>query len=267
MPDPTTTVYGWTEPTVGADSGTWGGLLNTNLINQDSYLGMLRVAAKSVTWNNGGTTTLDLSTGTVFFFTVATGGSTIAFSNVPANITAVQLSSPIVLVITNGGSQTITWPGSITWLSGVAPTLQSSGVDIIDLVTKDNGTTWFGAPRYPKHGSTKGTLGYNLFDNGSKSAGFTIDWNANGSAQKVTIAGTSLAITFTAPPVVGTIIALLIYQDGSGSRTVTWPGTVKWPSGVAPTLSTAASAADMFAFLWNGSNYASVVSGQNYSGL
>ncbi len=147
MPDPTTNVFGFTQPTVGGDLGTWGGIVNTFFANLDSYLGFFRTAAKAVTWNNGGTTTIDLSTGTVFSFTVATGSSTIAFSNVPANITAVQLSSPITLVITNGGSQTITWPGSVTWLSGSAPALQASGTDIIDLLTFNNGTTWWGAVR------------------------------------------------------------------------------------------------------------------------
>src|SRR5205823_4505982 len=75
--------------------------------------------------------------------------------------------------------------------------------------------------------------------------------------------GTPLAITFTDPPAtaVGTIVVLLIYQDATGSRTVTWPTKVKWPGGTAPTLTTTASQADMFAFLWNGTNYAAVQSG------
>ena len=30
-------------------------------------------------------------------------------------------------------------------------------------------------------------------------------------------------------------------QDGSGSHTVTWPGTVKWADGTEPTWDTAAS--------------------------
>ena len=33
-------------------------------------------------------------------------------------------------------------------------------------------------------------------------------------------------------------IILILVQDGTGSRTATWPATVKWPSGTAPTLST-----------------------------
>jgi len=41
---------------------------------------------------------------------------------------------------------------------------------------------------------------------------------------------------------------LLLRQDGTGSRLATWPGSVVWPGGVAPTLATAAWAVDVFAF-------------------
>ncbi|MDB5322215.1 MAG: hypothetical protein JWN40_3846 [Phycisphaerales bacterium] len=59
----------------------------------------------------------------------------------------------------------------------------------------------------------------------------------------------------------GTFILRLI-QDGTGSRTVTWPASVKWPAGSAPTLSTAIGAVDIvslyspngttFYAVWNG---------------
>ena len=41
---------------------------------------------------------------------------------------------------------------------------------------------------------------------------------------------------------------LYVVQDGTGSRTVTWPGSVKWSGGSAPTVSTAANATDIFVF-------------------
>jgi len=43
----------------------------------------------------------------------------------------------------------------------------------------------------------------------------------------------------------GMSITFVFVQDGTGSRTVTWPGSVKWASGVATPLSTAAAAVDM----------------------
>ena len=56
-----------------------------------------------------------------------------------SGITGSQL---VTLIITNGGSN-ITWPDTISWPFGTAPTLATSGTDVIQLVTVDNGTTWY----------------------------------------------------------------------------------------------------------------------------
>ena len=56
--------------------------------------------------------------------------------------------------------------------------------------------------------------------------------------------------TFTFPAVgAGKSFSMRLTQDATGSRTATWPATVKWHGGAAPTLSTAASKVDVFAFL------------------
>lgn len=41
---------------------------------------------------------------------------------------------------------------------------------------------------------------------------------------------------------------LILTQDGTGSRTVTWPGSVTWPAGGTPVLATAAGSVDVFIF-------------------
>jgi hypothetical protein len=54
--------------------------------------------------------------------------------------------------------------------------------------------------------------------------------------------------TFTLPTLVsgyGDAITLILRQDATGSRTVTWPGSVSWVTGTAPTLKTAANAVDV----------------------
>lgn len=43
--------------------------------------------------------------------------------------------------------------------------------------------------------------------------------------------------------------ALVLYQDATGSRSVTWPASVKWAGGSAPTLTSSANAIDWLAFL------------------
>lgn len=89
-------------------------------------------------------------------------------------------------------------------------------------------------------------------DNGNSGTAKTIDWTA-GNKQKITLTG-NCTFTFTAPSGPANLILRLI-QDGTGSKTVTWPATVKWPEGTAPTLSTAASSVDIVSFYWDGTNY------------
>ena len=55
---------------------------------------------------------------------------------------------------------------------------------------------------------------------------------------------------------VGQQFTILLTQDGTGSRTVTWPSGITWngnPSGSAPTLQTAANAVDTITFKCTGS--------------
>jgi hypothetical protein len=89
-------------------------------------------------------------------------------------------------------------------------------------------------------------------DNGNSSTADTIDFGA-GQKQKSTMTG-NCTYTFTAPDGTGNFVLKLI-QDGTGSRLATWPATVKWPSGTAPTLSTAAASVDIITFYYDGTNY------------
>ena len=87
---------------------------------------------------------------------------------------------------------------------------------------------------------------------------------ANGSVQIITLGGN---ITYTFPtPVAGKSFILVHKQDGTRSRTVTWPASVKWPAGTAPTLTSTASRTDKFVFTAiDGSSWLGSVAGQNYT--
>ena len=86
----------------------------------------------------------------------------------------------------------------------------------------------------------------------------TIVWN-NGNKFKFTFGAYNETFTFTAPTKVCNLL-LVMKQDGTGSRTATWPATVKWPGGTAPTLSTAANSVDIISFYYDGTNYYGVAS-------
>lgn len=92
----------------------------------------------------------------------------------------------------------------------------------------------------------------NEFDAGNSGAATkALDW-VNGSAQKVTMTG---SCTFTlANPVTGGVYILKLVESGAGSWVPTWPGTVLWPSGIAPTLSVL-NKTDVITLYWDGTNY------------
>ena len=86
----------------------------------------------------------------------------------------------------------------------------------------------------------------------------TIDWKL-GNKFKFTFGAQNETFTFTAPSNPCNILLMMV-QDGTGSRTVTWPATVKWPSGTAPTLTTGANTIDIVSFYYDGTNYYGVAS-------
>ena len=63
--------------------------------------------------------------------------------------------------------------------------------------------------------------------------------------------------TLNAPtnPTTGQFITILIIQDGTGSRTVTFNAIYEFKDDTAPTLTTTASKGDVFVFRYNGSKW------------
>lgn len=85
----------------------------------------------------------------------------------------------------------------------------------------------------------------------------------NGTVQILTLTGNC---TFTFPTATaGRSFFLLLKQDGTGNRTVTWPAAVKWPASTAPTITSTASRTDKFVFTADGTNWVGSVAGQNYT--
>ena len=56
----------------------------------------------------------------------------------------------------------------------------------------------------------------------------------------------------------GQFISILVIQDGTGSRTLTWNAVFEFASDTAPTLTTTASLGDVFVFRYNGSKWLEV---------
>jgi hypothetical protein len=85
--------------------------------------------------------------------------------------------------------------------------------------------------------------------------GATITWDVSTApVAKVTLGGNR---TLSAPTngATGQFVSLLVIQDGTGSRTLTWNSAYEFASDTAPTLTTTASLGDLFTFRYNGTKW------------
>lgn len=88
--------------------------------------------------------TLDMSGGNIFEVEMTEAVTTLTISNPPIS----GLAGSITLILTQDatGGWAFTWPASVKWAGGVAPTLttDADAIDILTLITTDGGVTWFG---------------------------------------------------------------------------------------------------------------------------
>ncbi len=80
----------------------------------------------------------------------------------------------------------------------------------------------------------------------------TIDWS-QGNVQSLSLSSNA-TLTFS-NGYGGGEYTLIVNQDVSGSRTITWPSDVRWPGGTAPTLTTGSIKTDVLRFVHDGINY------------
>ena len=98
------------------------------------------IVTNAIGGTGGGTQDIDLTLGNSVTATVDTSTNTFTFSNP----TASDELSMFILFLTNGGSQTVAWPGTVDWAGGTPPTLTTAGLDILTFFTLDGGTIWHG---------------------------------------------------------------------------------------------------------------------------
>jgi len=118
----------------------------TSYTGDVSIVGELKVESYNETYaavtSTSNATTVNCEAGNVFSHTL-TENTTFTFSNPPASGTAYGLT---LRIIQDSTARTITWPSSVDWAGGVAPTLStgSGEVDVFVFFTVDGGTTFYG---------------------------------------------------------------------------------------------------------------------------
>lgn len=101
----------------------------------------------------------------------------------------------------------------------------------------------------------------------ASTAATTLDLEA-GNVKPVTLSANT-TFTFSNPAASGkaSSLTLILIQDATGSRIVTWPASVKWAGGTAPTLTTTANRADLLTFITydGGTNWFGFTAGQDFT--
>jgi hypothetical protein len=89
--------------------------------------------------------------------------------------------------------------------------------------------------------------------------GATISWDVSTSpVAKVTLGGNRTISAPSNSAGAGQFISLLVIQDGTGSRTLTWNAVYEFASDTAPTLTTTGGKGDLFVFRYNGTKWLEV---------
>ena len=112
-----------------AVANTSGAIANTSL---DVYGGVAMNVVTLTTTSN----TVNVALANYFVCTPA-GTTTFVFTGAP-----VSRDSSFVIELTNGGAYTVSFPSTVRWPANTAPTLTSSGKDLLIFSTANTGSTW-----------------------------------------------------------------------------------------------------------------------------
>jgi hypothetical protein len=98
-----------------------------------------------------------------------------------------------------------------------------------------------------------------LGSEGTLTDGATVSWDVSTDPiAKLTLGGNRTLSAPSNPVGSGQYISLLVIQDGTGSRTLTWNAIYEFTADTAPTLTTTASYGDLFTFRYNGTKWLEV---------
>lgn len=221
----------------GENSGTWGNLVNTGVTDliDASIAGTASITmtgADHILTNNNGAA--DQARAMI----LSLGGS----PGASYNVICPAVSKLYVVYNNTGHAQTLkTSAGTgISVPNGEAAFLRCDGTNVVNAIS-----TFSELQVLTQYGTT--------FSGHAQTTPVVVAFSATAMTLDCALSNvftTTLTANVTTAPTIsnpkdGQTINWFLTQDGTGSRTMTWPTSFKWPTGFTTTLSTAANSVDL----------------------
>ena len=245
------------------DALTGGTYTNANIAEQLTY--------GTATGNRTISTSATITTGTIPNLTSST--ASITLGTIPT-LTAGTTTSTAAN-ITNGTVQTLTastanisqgsailTQGTIATLNSTTGTIGNFTTTLTGDVTISTGSATVGTRVAVVNTAQEYTAAHN-FNATTLVSGNSIAWNLQSNQVARLVLSTTGTMADATNKVDGATYILLVTQ-GTGSNTLDWNATYKWPGGTKPTLTTGSAKSDIFTFVSDGTSLFGVAS-QNYS--
>ena len=203
--------------------------------------------------------TIDTGSSTITTTGLISGGS-LDIDNVLINGTTIGHTDDTDLITVADGLVTVAGEVQMTTLDigGTNVTATAAELNYSDLATL--GTTAASKVFTADANNLTKVSGAVLNSEATLSDGANIAWNVIDSpVAKVVLGGNrNLSAPSGSTPAAGQFVSILIIQDGTGSRTVTFNAVYEFAADAAPTLTTTANLGDLFVFRYNGAKWLEV---------
>jgi len=259
----TTSPFSTTVLNLFDDALTGGTYTNANIAEQLTY--------GTATGNRTISTSATITTGTIPNLTSSTANITLG--TIPT-LTAGTTTSTAAN-ITNGTVQTLTastanisqgsanlTQGTIATLNSTTGTIGNFTTTLTGDVTISTGSATVGTRVAVVNTAQEYTAAHN-FNATTLVSGNSIAWNLQSNQVTRLVLSTTGTMADATNKVDGATYILLVTQ-GTGSNTLDWNATYKWPGGTKPTLTVGSAKSDIFTFVSDGTSLFGATS-KNYS--
>jgi len=219
----------------------------------------------TATGNRTVSTSATITTGTIPSLTAGTTTSTaatITTGTIPTLTTGTTTST--AEIVTSGTIATLnSTTGTIATLNSTTGTIGNLTTTLTGDLTISAGVATASTATVAKLAAAQEYTAAHNFNATTLTSGNSIAWNLSANQVARLVLSTNGTMADASNKVDGAVYILLVTQ-GTGSNTLAWNATYKWPGGTTPTLTTGSAKSDIFTFVSDGTSLFGVAT-QNYS--